>query len=210
MQADATAAVATYQADLNYKTAMAQSGMQHQNAGILHNAAKALEMQGNDQLGRMVMQEKNINSQLTAAYSSSGVDAGTGSAQVVQGYNASMNQLKRMDGLYAINTNAYDKDWQGTMMDYQSKLTAETAQQFTYAKDMAEWNRQMGISSAGVQQNIANANANATAVQGFGTAVNALASGFSSYASDQYMANRTSPTGRGIGAGGAAVGGEGG
>jgi hypothetical protein len=207
MQADATAAVTTYQADLNYKTAMAESGVQHQNAGILHNAARSLELQGNEQLGRMVMQERSVNSQLNAAYASSGVQSGSGSAEVVQGYNAGMNQLKRMDGLYAINTNAFDSDWKGTMMDYQSKLTAESAKQFTYAKEMAAWNKQMGIASAGVQQNIANANADATVIQGYGTAVNSLASGFSSYASAQYMAGRTSPTGRGLGA---AAGGEGG
>jgi pimeloyl-ACP methyl ester carboxylesterase len=42
-----------------------------------------------------------------------------------------MQQLQRMDGLYATNTKAYDQDWQGTMASYQSQLTAETAKQMT-------------------------------------------------------------------------------
>ena len=202
LQASSTAAVTRYQAKLNYQTAMTQSAMQHQNATVLHNAADVIIKNGDEQISRMYSQEKRDASEITAAYASSGVQSDSGSAQVVQGYNASMNQLKRMDTLYGINISAADKDWQGVMSDYQSQLTAETAQQFKYAEKMADWNEQMGIASAGVQQYVANANADATQIQGYGSALGSLASGYSSYAQQKYRSSLT-PRNTRLGSGGA-------
>jgi len=202
LQAASTAAVTRYQAKLNYQTAMTQSAMQHQNATVLHNAAGVIVKNGDEQIQRMYAQEKRDASEITAAYASSGVQSDSGSAQVVQGYNASMNQLKRMDTLYGINTAAADKDWQGVMSDYQSQLTAETAQQFKYAEQMADWNEKMGIASAGVQQSVANANADATQIQGYSNAIGSLASGYSSYAEQKYRSSLT-PRNNRLGSGGA-------
>jgi hypothetical protein len=201
LQASSTAAVTRYQAQLNYNTAMAQSAIAAQNATILHNSARILEKNGNEQLGRLVKQQQAQNSEVTAAYASGGVNSDSGSAQVVQGYNAGMQQLKRLDGLYSINSAAFDKDWQGTMQQYQSDLTAATAQQFKYAEQMANWSEKMGISSANLQQQIANDNANATQLQGYSTAVNSLASGFNSYADISYKSTLTPRSSR-LGLGG--------
>lgn len=203
LQAQATAEVARYQAKLNYETAMAQSAVEHQNAQILHKSARLTERQGNEQIGRMALADKAQESATTAGYASSGVDAGSGSALVVQGYNASMGQLSRLDGLYQTNIAASDKDWQGSMAEYQSKMDAETAKQFQYAQDMANWNEMMGLSSADLQQQVANNNADATAVQGIASGISQIGSAFNSYGQMRYMAaGRTANVGK-IGAGGA-------
>jgi len=185
-QATASAAVARYQAQLNYKTAMAQAGVSDKNALNLHQQARVTEKLGGEGINRMIEGQDAQNSSNKAATASSGITVDSGSPIVVQAYNSGMQQLSRMDALYSTNVAASEKDWAGTMQSYQAAVTRETAKQYQYAEEMANWSEKMGIASAGVQQNSANQVADASMVAGYGNAISSLGTSFSN-ASYAYM-----------------------
>ena len=159
MAADANYQANTYAANLNYAGAMAQSQAQAANATVLHNFATSIESQGNEQLNRLASQNLAANSAINAAYGASGVTADSGSALNVAAYTAGNQQLKMMDTAFSINQSALQNDWEGTMSDYQSKLTSLNAQQYQYAAQMADWQHQADL--AGNANTLAN-NLNAT------------------------------------------------
>jgi len=187
MTAQAEAQAAVYANELNYKTAMAQSQQQANNATILHHYAGSLEQQGNEAISRMTANQAAQTSSMRAAYGASGVTADSGSPLQVAAYKAGNDQLSRMDAQYGINLKALDADYQGTMATYQSQLTAATAEQYKYAEQMAQWRGAAGIAGANVQQQNANAAANAQIVSAYGSAVgqmgSAMSSGISNYKS---------------------------
>ena len=187
MTAQAEAQAAVYSNELNYRTAMAQSQEQANNATILHHYAGSLEQQGNESIARLSANQAAQNSSIKAAYGASGVTADSGSPLQVAAYKAGNDQLARMDSQYKVNLQALDADFQGTMQTYQSQLTSETAQQYKYAESMANWKGEAGIVGADVQQQNANAAANAQIVSAYGSAVgqmgSALSSGVSNYKS---------------------------
>jgi hypothetical protein len=162
--------VAKYQANLNYANSMAQASMDDNNAAALHTEARATEMQGDNELGRMALQNIAQDSAARAQYGASGIQTDAGSPLVVSAYNQGNAQMNRLDSLYKTNIAAYNEDWQGTTQKYQADLTRANATQFQYAAQMADWNTQMGIASAGVQQQQANNAANATLLNSFGSA----------------------------------------
>lgn len=178
-QASASAAVSRYQAQLNYKTAMAQADVSDKNAKNLHQQARVTEKLGGEGINRMIEGQTAQNSSNQAAVGASGVVADSGSPVVVQAYNAGMQQLQRMDALYNTNVAASEKDWAGTMQTYQASVTRETAKQYQYAEQMANWSEKMGIQSAAVQQNSANQVADASMVAGYGNAISSLGSSIS-------------------------------
>jgi hypothetical protein len=194
-QARATAAVARYQARLNYKTAIAQADVGNQNATMFHGAARLVEKQGAEGINRLAEGQEAQNSANRAAVSASGVTSDSGSPLVVNAYNAGMQQLQRLDALYNTNMAAADKDWAGTMQSYQSAITRETAKQYQYAQAMANWNEKMGISSAGVQQQQANNAADATQIAGYGNALSQFASAASNYGYASMQASSLKNTG---------------
>jgi multidrug efflux pump subunit AcrA (membrane-fusion protein) len=197
-QAQAQAQVSRYQANLNYASAMAQSAQQATNAIGLSRAAGTVEQQGQEAIARQVQQSQAQNSAATASYGASGVTGDEGSPVMVQAYNHGMQQLQRMDMAYQSNLKALDYDWQGTLANYQSQLTAETAKQFQYAQKMADWSEQTGIIGAGVQQQVANNNAFATEISGYSSALSDIgqAAGNLGYAYSRTPARGgvTSPT----------------
>lgn len=180
-QATATVAVSRYQARLNYKTAMAQADVGDKNSTMFHNSARLLEKQGAEGINRMAEGQEAQNSANRAAIGASGVTSDSGSPMVVNAYNAGMQQLQRLDALYQTNMAAADKDWAGTMQSYQSAITRETAKQYQYAEQMANWSEKMGISSASIQQQQANNAADATIYAGYGNALSQLGSAASNY-----------------------------
>ena len=191
-QATASAAVARYQAKLNYATAMANADVNDKNAANLRQQARVTEKIGGESINRMIEGQDAQNSANRAAIGASGVVSDSGSPLVVSAYNAGMQQLQRMDTLYATNVAASEKDWAGTMQSYQAAVTRETAKQYQYAEQMANWSEKMGIMSAGVQQQAANNAADATLYAGFGNALSQIGSAASNfgYASMQYASMR--------------------
>jgi hypothetical protein len=187
-QATASAAVARYQAELNYKTAMAQAQMHDSNAQALHQSARSTESQGFEQENRMVEKDSAINSAAKASYGASGVTTDSGAPTVVAAYNAGQQQLARMDQAYTSNVQAMDTDWKGSMETYQAALTRETAKQFQYAGEMADWSKTMGIAGVGVQQQAANNQADAIASAGIASAISSVGQAASSFGSASYYA----------------------
>jgi hypothetical protein len=167
---------------------MANADVNAKNAVNLHQQARIVEKQGGEGINRMIEGQAAQNSANRAAVGSSGITTDSGSPMVVQAYNEGMQQLQRMDTLYATNMAASEKDWAGTMQSYQAAVTRETAKQYQYAEKMADWSEQMGIMSAGVQQQAANNQADATMIQGYGNAFAQIGSAASNYgyASMQY------------------------
>ena len=159
MAADANWQANKYSNSLNYAGAMATAGAQSANATVLHNFATSIETQGNEQLNRLASQNLDANSSINAAYGASGVTADSGSAANVAAYNAGNQQLNMKDTAYTINQQALQTDWQGTMADYQSKLTTANAAQYEYAGQMADWQHEADL--AGNANTLAN-NKNAT------------------------------------------------
>ena len=192
-QAQATAAVARYQAKLNYATAMANADVNDKNATLLQQQGRIIEKQGGEAINRMSESQDALNSANNAAVGASGITADSGSPMVVRAYNEGMQQLQRMDTLYATNMAAGEKDWAGTMQNYQAAVTRETAKQYQYAEQMANWSEKMGIMSAGVQQQAANNAADSTLYAGFGNALSQIGSAASNfgYASMQYASMRS-------------------
>jgi len=180
-QASASAAVSRYQAKLNYATAMAQADVSDKNATNLRQQARVTERIGGENINRMIEGQDAQNSANKAAVGGSGVVVDSGSPVVVQAYNEGMQQLSRMDALYATNVAASEKDWAATMQTYQAAVTRETAKQYQYAEDMANWSEKMGIQSANVQQQAANNQADATMIAGYGNAFAQLGSAASNY-----------------------------
>lgn len=194
-QASASAAVSRYQARLNYNTALAQSDVGDKNATALHNTARLVEKQGAEGINRMAEGQEVQNSANRAALGASGVTSDSGSPLVVNAYNAGMQQLQRLDALYQTNMAAADKDWAGTMQSYQSAITKETAKQYQYAEQMANWSEKMGIMSAGVQQQAANNAADATLIASYGNALSQLGSAASNYGYASMQASSMKNTG---------------
>lgn len=196
-QAAASAAVSRYQAQLNYKTAMAQADVSDKNAVNLRQQARVTEKIGGESINRMVEGQDAQNSANKAAVGASGVVSDSGSPIVVQAYNAGMQQLARMDALYSTNVAASEKDWGATMQSYQAEVTRETAKQYQYAEQMANWSEKMGIQSANVQQNSANQIADASMVAGYGNAISSLGTSISNagYAYMNYSSMKPSSAG---------------
>jgi hypothetical protein len=169
--AQAQAQIAQYQADLNYKTAMAQSKQSADNAKILHQFARSQEQQGNEQINRSYQQEAAANSQVQAQYGTSGIAADTGSPLMVEAHNAGMAQLARMDQAYKTNLAALDTDWKGTLFTYQSQVQAELAKQYQYGAEVAQW---QGGAMADAAYNNAMTSANNTATAGYISATGSL------------------------------------
>jgi len=177
MQAKATAAVQRFQAQLNYKTAMAQVDVFNNNAIVLRNQEASTQKQGFEAVKRLIMGEKQDQSATRAAYGASGVVNDTGSPLVVEAYNAGMAQLNRMDAAYKTNLDADALDWEARMQNYQADLTKETAKQYLYAEQMADWTEKTGVIAGNASQMAANQMANASLVSGYGNAVSNLSSG---------------------------------
>jgi hypothetical protein len=165
--------IASYQNELNYKLAMAQSQMHENNAKVLHNYARSQEVQGNEQINRSYQQEDAANSQVEAAYGASGIAADTGSPLMVEAHNAGIAQLSRMDQAYKTNLSALDTDWKGKMETYQSQVQAELAKQYQYGASVANW--QGGAMADAAYSNAMTA-ANDTAISGYISATGSLLS----------------------------------
>ena len=182
-QARATAAVQRFQAQLNYKVAMSQAQVYNNNAIVLRDQARSTERQGFESVKRMIMQGDAEQSAVKAAFGASGVQSDTGSPLVVEAYNAGMAQLARMDSAYKTNLEAGSFDWDAKMQDYQAELTRETAKQFQYAEQMANWTEKTGIIAANATQMASNQVANAQAISGYGNSASNFASAMSGFAS---------------------------
>lgn len=189
-QAEANAEIQKFQADLNYKTAIAEAQQYDTNAAVYHQSARSTEQAGFQQENRMVMQGQQANSATQASYGSSGVTADSGSPLVVQAYQGGIQQLQRMDQAYNTNLSAMNADWQGSMNTYQATLTRETAKQFEYAGAMADWSGAAGLAGVGVQQQQANNAANATITQGYSSAIAGIGSAASSIGSAAYYSSK--------------------
>ena len=135
----AQAQVERYQNELNYKTSLAKAAQHESNAKSLHQYARNQEKQGVEQINRNVEQEVAFTSGVKAAYSSSGIVADAGSPLMVEAHNAAQAQLSRMDASYKTNLAAMDTDWKGSLEKYQADLTRETAKQYKYGMEMADW-----------------------------------------------------------------------
>jgi hypothetical protein len=193
MQAQGTAAVQRFQARLNYKVAMAQAKVYNNNAIVLRDQARSTERQGFEAVKRMIMQGDSEQSAVRAAYGASGVQSDTGSPLVVEAYNAGMAQLARMDSAYKTNLEAGSLDWDARMQDYQAELTRETAKQYQYAEQMANWTEQTGIIAANATQMAGSQMASAQLVSGYGNAASNFAGALSGFAST-YAATRQPST----------------
>lgn len=173
MNAQAQAQIAAFQADTNYKVAMAQSQMHTNNSIVLHNYARSQEVQGNEQINRSYQQEEAATSGVRANYGASGITEDSGSPLMVEAHNAGAAQLARMDQAYITNMKALDTDWQGTMEKYQADLGAEVAKQYQYGMDVAAWQGGAAANYAYAQQMQQSDN---TAISGylqsFGTLLN--------------------------------------
>lgn len=168
LQASASAAMQRYQAQIDYQVAMANVAQYRNNATVLRQQVKVIQDEGFEGIKRLGMEFDKQNAAVRAAYGASGVAQDSGSALNVQAYNAAMQQLTRMDVAYKTNLQAEDTGYQAKLLDYQAAVTQETAKQYQYAIQMANWSEQMGIVSAGIQANqqIATANAQFTAAMG--------------------------------------------
>lgn len=165
-QARGTAAVQRFQAQLNYRVAMAQAQVYNNNAIVLRDQARSTERQGFEAVKRMIIQSDADQSAVRAAYGASGVQSDTGSPLVVEAYNAGMAQLARMDSAYKTNLEAGSLDWDARMQDYQAELTRETAKQYQYAEQMANWTEKTGIIAANATAMAGTQMANAQLVSG--------------------------------------------
>jgi hypothetical protein len=112
---------------------------------------------------------------------------------VVEAYNAGMAQLARMDSAYKTNLEAGSLDWDARMQDYQAELTRETAKQYQYAEQMANWTEQTGIIAANATQMAGSQMASAQLVSGYGNAASNFAGALSGFAST-YAATRQPST----------------
>lgn len=182
-QARATAAVQRFQAQLNYKVAMSQAKVYNNNAIVLRDQARSTERQGFESVKRLIMQGDAEESAVRAAYGASGVQSDTGSPLIVEAYNAGMAQLARMDSAYKTNLEAGSLDWDARMQDYQAELTRETAKQYQYAEQMADWTEKTGIIAANATQLAGNQMASAQLVSGYGNAASNFAGAMSGFAS---------------------------
>jgi len=135
----AQAQVDRYQHELNYKTSLAKADQFESNAKLLNQYARNQEKQGVEQINRSLEGQAALDSTVRAAYSSSGIAADSGSPLMVEAYNASQAQLARMDASYKTNLAAADTDWKASLSQYQADLTRETAKQYQYGMDMADW-----------------------------------------------------------------------
>lgn len=176
LQASASAAVQRFQAQIDYQTAMANVAMYRNNATVLRQQVKTIQTEGFEGIKRMGMEFEKQNATVRAAYGASGIAGDTGTPLNVQSYNAGMQQLARMDVAYKTNIQAEDTGYQAKLMDYQAAVTAETAKQYQYAIQMADWSERMGIASAGIQANQQIAIANAQYTAAMGNAAYSLAS----------------------------------
>ena len=183
--------IATYQNELNYKTAMAQSQQSADNAKILHQFARSQETQGLEQINRSYQNEQAANSQVAAAYGASGIAADTGSPLMVEAHNAGMAQLDRMDQAYKTNLAALDTDWKGTLQTYQSQVQAELAKQYQYGADVAQW---QGGAMADVAYNNAMQSANDTAISGYISATGSLLSAAGGFMKPSTTGGNFAPT----------------
>jgi hypothetical protein len=181
-QARATAAVQRFQAQLNYKVAMAQAQIYNNNAIVLRDQARSTERQGFEGIKRMLMQETQDQSSSRAGYGASGVQSDTGSPLVVEAYNAGMAQLARMDSAYKTNLEAGSMDWEARMQDYQAELTRETSKQYQYAEQMANWTEKTGIIAANATQMAGTQMATAQMVTGYGNAASNFSGALSGFA----------------------------
>lgn len=179
-QARATAAVQRFQADLNYKTAMAQVQVFNNNAVVLRDQARSTEAQGFEAIKRLIMQSDQDQSATRASYGASGVQSETGSPLVVEAYNAGMAQLNRMDAAYKTNLDVQSIDWEAMMQTYQAELTKETAKQYQYAAQMADWTEKTGVIAANASQMASNSMATASLISGYGNAASNFSSGLAS------------------------------
>ena len=168
LQATANANIQRYQARMDYAVAMANVQQYRNNATVLRQQVKVTQDEGFEGIKRLGMEFDKQNAAVRAAYGASGITQDSGSAVNVQAYNAGMQQLTRMDAAYKINMQAEDLGYQANLVDYQAAVTQETAKQYQYAIEMANWSEQMGISSASIQSNqqISIANAQYTAAMG--------------------------------------------
>lgn len=192
-QARATAAVQRFQAQLNYKVAMSQAQVYNNNAIVLRDQARSTERQGFEAVKRLIQQDAQESSAIRAAYGASGVQSETGSPIIVEAYNAGMAQLARMDSAYKTNLEAGSMDWDARMQDYQAELTRETAKQYKYAKQMADWTEQTGIIAANATQLAGTQMASAQQMSGYGNAASNFAGALSGFAST-YAATRQPTT----------------
>ena len=186
-QADATLAVAQYQANLNYNTAMAQSAVFTQNAKVQHQVARTEELLGFQQANSQYQQDMVANSSARAKYGASGVESDSGSPVVVAAYNAGQQQLQRMNTAYDANIKAMTSDWAGALSTYQAKLTQETAAQYKYAGEMAAWTNQAVKAGAVVTQYQADNAATATQIAGISSAISQIGQAAGSYGNLSYM-----------------------
>jgi hypothetical protein len=198
LQASATAAVQRFQAQLDYQIAMANVAQYRNNATVLRQQVKTIQNEGFEGIKRMGFEFEKQNASVRAAYGKSGIAGDTGSPLNVSAYNAGMQQLARMDVAYKTNMEAEDTGYQAKLMDYQAAVTQETAKQYQYAIQMADWSEKMGISAANIQANQQIALANSQFTAALGNAAYSLAStanaGISNYST--YRALQT-PTYRG-------------
>lgn len=182
-EAKATAAVQRFQAQLNYKSAMAQAQVYGNNAVVLRDQARTTERQGFEAVKRMLIKSDGEQSAIRAAYGASGVSSDTGSPLVVEAYNAGMQQLARMDMAYKTNIDAGALDWDAKMQTYQQELTKETAKQYLYAEEMANYTERTGIMAANAQTMAGNAMAQAQLMQTYGNATSNFAGALSGFSS---------------------------
>lgn len=182
-EARATAAVQRFQAQLNYKSAMAQAQVYGNNAVVLRDQARTTEKQGFEAVKRMIIEGDAMQSTTRASYGASGVASDTGSPLIVEAYNAGMQQLARMDAAYKTNIDAGALDWDARLQTYQQELTKETAKQYQYAEQMANYTEKTGVMAANAQSMAGNAIAQAQLMQTYGNATSNFASALSGYAS---------------------------
>ena len=177
-QADATLAVSTYQNNLNKAVALANAGIADQNANVYHSAARTTENLGFEQETRDLMNQDAQQSSIRAEYGASGVEGDTGSPLSVAEHQGYVAQLQRMDTAYQTNVAAMDKDWQGALSTYQATIDRETATQYDYANQMAQWNHAAAYAGAGVQQQTANNQADAALIGQIGSSIGQVGSAF--------------------------------
>ena len=177
-EADATLAVSTYQNNLNKAVSLANAGIADQNAKVYHSAARTTENLGFEQETRDLMNQDAQQSSIRAEYGASGVQGDTGSPLSVADHQGYVAQLQRMDTAYQTNVAAMDKDWQGALSTYQATIDRETATQYDYANQMAQWNHAAAYAGAGVQQQTANNQADAALIGQIGSSIGQVGSAF--------------------------------
>lgn len=176
LQASASAAIQRYQAQIDYAVAMANVAQYRNNATVLRQQVKVIQNENFEGIKRLGMEFDKQNAAVRAAYGASGIAADSGSPLNVAAYNAGMQQLTKMDAAYKSNIESEDTGYQAKLMDYQAAVTQETAKQYQYAIEMANWSEKMGIVSAGLQANQQISLANAQYTAAMGNAAYSLAS----------------------------------